>query len=163
MLRRIAAIDIHKKVLMVVVVKVIGEAKDAIGQALKFECIRFGTPASERARLVEWLKQQGVTEVVMESTAQYWKPIWMDLEPHFAKLHLVGIPGQAEQHSGLKANRIPGGSRTLFGLPRNSVRLGPGMISTGRRRWTSSPVSDPSRGRAYCQPGESPCVRSRKS
>jgi transposase len=110
MLRRIAAIDIHKKVLMVVVVKVIGEAKDAIGQALKFECIRFGTPASERARLVEWLKQQGVTEVVMESTAQYWKPIWMDLEPHFAKLHLA----QAE------SNKAPKGRKNDF---RDAKRL----------------------------------------
>jgi len=31
---------------------------------------------------------QGVSEVVMESTAQYWRPVWYGLEPHF-RLHLT--------------------------------------------------------------------------
>jgi len=110
MLRRIAAIDVHKKVLMVVVATPTSEGKDVVGQALKFECIRFGTSASERVRLVNWLKEQGVPEVVMESTAQYWKPIWLDLEPHLAKLHL------AQAHS----NKAPKGRKNDF---RDAKRL----------------------------------------
>jgi transposase len=53
--------------------------------------------------LVSWLQQHGVTEVVMESTAQYWKPVWYALEPHFA-LHLA----QAW------SNRAPRGKKADF-------------------------------------------------
>ena len=95
MSRRVGSIDIHKKVLMVVVAttaatKAETEAEeDATGQAMDFESRRFGTGHDERKHVVSWLKERGVTEVVMESTAQYWKPVWLDLEPHFAKLHLA--------------------------------------------------------------------------
>ncbi|MBI2680703.1 MAG: transposase [Candidatus Solibacter usitatus] len=43
-------------------------------------------------------------QIVMESTAQYWKPIWLDLEPHFQQLHL------AQAHS----NRAPTGRKHDF-------------------------------------------------
>jgi transposase len=33
--------------------------------------------------LAEWLLEQEVEEVVMESTAQYWKPVWGALERHW--------------------------------------------------------------------------------
>jgi hypothetical protein len=86
---RVAAIDIHKKLLMVVVATAASEVEDPAGEAVTFECRRFGTGNQERGRLVSWLQQHGVTEVVMESTAQYWKPIWLDLEPAIPKLHLA--------------------------------------------------------------------------
>ena len=38
----------------------------------------FSCPVLEA--LAEWLHDQGVTEVVMEATGQYWKPIWYVLE-----------------------------------------------------------------------------------
>ena len=107
---RVAAIDIHKRVLMVVVASAAEEVTDATGEALEFQCRRFGTGSSERKHLVSWLRQGGVTEVVMESTAQYWKPIWLDLEPHFLKLHL------AQAHS----NRAPRGRKNDF---RDAKRL----------------------------------------
>ena len=34
-----------------------------------------------------WLQHQQVSEVVMESTAQYWRLVWYGLEGHF-QLHL---------------------------------------------------------------------------
>jgi transposase len=107
---RIAAIDIHKNVLMVVVAIAAAEVADAAGEALEFICERFGTGAEERQRLVRWLQQQEATEVVMESTAQYWKPIWLELEPHFLKLHLA----QAQ------SNRAPHGRKNDF---RDAKRL----------------------------------------
>ncbi len=107
---RVAAIDIHKKVLMVVVATGAEEVADATGEGLEFESRRFGTGSAERTHLVSWLQQQGVLEVVMESTAQYWKPVWLDLEPHFAKLHL------AQAHS----NRAPKGRKNDF---RDAKRL----------------------------------------
>src|SRR5579864_8183459 len=94
---KVAGIDIHKKVLMVVVT-------DAAAEEWQFESRRFGTGASEREHLVAWLRERGVQEIVMESTAQYWKPIWLDLEPHFGQLHL------AQAHS----NRAPKGRKHDF-------------------------------------------------
>jgi transposase len=34
------------------------------------------------------LQEQGVEEAVMESTAQYWRSVWLELEPHL-RLHLA--------------------------------------------------------------------------
>jgi transposase len=107
---RVAAIDIHKKVLMVVVAAAAEEVQDTAGEALEFECRRFGTGNGERWHLVSWLRERGVMEVVMESTAQYWKPVWLDLEPHFPKLHLA----QAQ------SNRAPKGRKNDF---RDAKRL----------------------------------------
>ena len=62
---QVAGIDIHKKVLMVVVAEVAEEAVDATGAAVKFECRKFGTGAHERNHLVSWLQQHQVHEVVI--------------------------------------------------------------------------------------------------
>jgi transposase len=101
---KIAAIDIHKKVLMVVVATAGEEVAEAAGEALEFECRRFGAGNGERMHVVAWLGERGVVEVVMESTAQYWKPVWFELEPHFQRLHL------AQAHS----NRAPKGRKNDF-------------------------------------------------
>lgn len=101
---RIAAIDVHKRVLMVVIASGAEEVKDPMGQALEFECRRFGTLESERTRLIEWLQERQVQEVVMESTALYWRPIWLDMEGKFGKLHLA----QAQ------SNRAPKGRKTDY-------------------------------------------------
>src|SRR5581483_1319265 len=92
---KVAGIDIHKKVLMVVVASVADEVKDVAAAALDFQCRRFGTGAEERKHLVSWLQSLQVQEVVMESTAQYWKPVWLELEPHFPKLHLAQAQSNA--------------------------------------------------------------------
>ena len=39
--------------------------------------------------LASWLTEEGVTEVVMEATGQYWKPIWYVLEEQGFELMLV--------------------------------------------------------------------------
>ena len=71
---RIAGIDVHKKMLAVVVGEELSEGQ------LRLERSRFGTMESELCRLANWLKERHAEEVVMESTAQYWKPIWQKLE-----------------------------------------------------------------------------------
>jgi transposase len=81
MANRVAGIDVHKKVLMVVVM-------DAHAPESKPERRRFTTMPSELHRLSTWLKEQGVEEAVMESTAQYWRSVWLELEPHM-RLHLA--------------------------------------------------------------------------
>src|ERR1700746_652613 len=78
---KIAGIDVHKKVLMVVVM-------DDRTPESKRERRRFATMPSELRRLSTWLQERGVEEVVMESTAQYWRSVWLELEPHMS-LHLA--------------------------------------------------------------------------
>ncbi len=95
----IAAIDVHKKVLMVVTGVEAGESH------------RFLTMRDQLEQLAAWLQARGVEEVVMESTAQYWKPVWQALEPHF-RLHLA----QAQ------SNRAPRGRKHDFGDARRLLR-----------------------------------------
>jgi transposase len=76
---KVAGIDVHKKVLMVVVVEV-----DASQPEWSLQRRRFGTTTRELGQLAGWLREQGVAEAVMESTAQYWKPVWYELEPYMS-------------------------------------------------------------------------------
>jgi transposase len=92
----IAGIDVHKKTLAVV----IANARDT---ELQFECRRFGTTVSELRHLSAWLQERAVQEAAMESTAQYWKPVWIALEGQ-CRLHLA----QA------RSNRGPRGRKTDF-------------------------------------------------
>src|SRR5437762_1721641 len=77
---RIAGIDVHKKMLAVVVsdVEVDGE--------YQFERRMFGSNPEQLRSLAAWLHERGVEEVVMESTAQYWKPVWGALERYWKPL-----------------------------------------------------------------------------
>jgi transposase len=72
-----AAIDVHKKMLAVVVADVEGEGE------YQFERRKFGATPGELHALAQWLVQQEVEEVVMESTAQYWRPVWGTLEQYW--------------------------------------------------------------------------------
>jgi transposase len=63
--------------LAVVVADVAGEGE------YQFERRKFGATPGELHVLAQWLDQQEVEEVVMESTAQYWKPVWGALEQYW--------------------------------------------------------------------------------
>jgi len=67
---RIAGIDVHKRMLAVVVSNVEVESE------FQFERRMFGSNPNILRSLAAWLLEQEVEEVVMESTAQYWKPVW---------------------------------------------------------------------------------------
>jgi transposase len=106
---RIAGIDVHKKVLAVVVADV-----ECAGE-YQFERRRFGSNPEQLRLLSEWLIEQQVEEVAMESTAQYWQPVWGALErywsptrqkqegagPMSGKLHLA----QAQSNRGRKGRK----------------------------------------------------------
>lgn len=98
----VAGIDVHKRLLVVAVA-------DASLDPLEFSCRHFGTVHSELLQLVEWLSSLGVQDVVLESTAQYWKPVWLALEQRFHP-HLA----QAQ------SNRAPKGRKTDY---RDAQRL----------------------------------------
>src|SRR6478672_8902037 len=74
---KIAGIDVHKKVLAVVVSDV------EIESEFQFERRMFGSNPEQLRSLAAWLLEQEAEEVVMESTAQYWKPVWGALERYW--------------------------------------------------------------------------------
>jgi len=74
---RIAGIDVHKKMLAVVVSDV------EIDNEYQFERRKFGSNPEQLRLLAAWLLEQEAEEVVMESTAQYWKPVWEALERYW--------------------------------------------------------------------------------
>ncbi|HEV2730821.1 MAG TPA: IS110 family transposase [Terriglobales bacterium] len=74
---RIAGIDVHKKMLAVVVSDV------EIESDFQFERRMFGSNPEQLRSLATWLLEQEAEEVVMESTAQYWRPVWETLERYW--------------------------------------------------------------------------------
>ncbi len=79
--RSIAGIDVHKKMLAVVV-------RAQRGEQIEYSKRKFATNRADIQQLGAWLQAHRVSEVVMESTAQYWRPVWNGLEHHF-RLHLT--------------------------------------------------------------------------
>src|SRR5438132_13961160 len=73
---RIAGIDVHKKMLAVVVADV------EVQGGYQFERIRYGSNPEQLRLLAAWLIEHEAEEVVMESTAQYWKPARGALEEY---------------------------------------------------------------------------------
>jgi len=109
---RIAAVDVHKKMLAVVVADVVVEGE------YEFDRRKFGATPAELRRMAEWLVQQEVEEIVMESTAQYWKPVWGALERYW-KPARQGREGATQMSGTLhlaqaKSNRGPRGRKNDF-------------------------------------------------
>jgi transposase len=71
---RIAGIDVHKRMLAVAVADV------AVDGEIQFERQMVGTGPADLRALAAWLVEHEVEEIVMESTAQYWRPVWDTLE-----------------------------------------------------------------------------------
>ena len=74
---KIAGIDVHKRMLHVVVSDV------EVDEEYDFTRRVFGSLPEALRSLAAWLVEQQVHEVVMESTAQYWKPVWGTLERYW--------------------------------------------------------------------------------
>ena len=109
---RIAGIDVHKKMLAVVVADV------AVEGEYHFERQQFGSSPDQMRLLAQRLIHQEVQEVVMESTAQYWKPVWGALE-RFWKLDCQKQAGAGRMSGTLhlaqaQSNRGPRGRKKDF-------------------------------------------------
>jgi transposase len=61
---------------------------DATAPEEKPERRRFASMPSDLWRLACWLREREVEAAVMESTAQYWRSVWLELEPYML-LHLA--------------------------------------------------------------------------
>ena len=90
MYERCAALDVHKKT-------VVGCVRvTAPNGAVTSEVKSYGTTTPE---LVDWLAQEEVTTVAIESTGEYWKPVFNLLEGSFEVIlviakHVKQVPGR---------------------------------------------------------------------
>jgi transposase len=109
---RIAGIDVHKKMLAVVIadVEVDGE--------YHFDRRTVGTSPDQLRSLAEWLVEHEVEEAVMESTAQYWHPVWDALErywtPRRQQREGAGPLSGTLHLAQAQSNRGPGGRKKDF-------------------------------------------------
>lgn len=108
----IAGIDVHKRMLAVVVSDLAADGEDA------FERRQFGSTPAQLRLLADWLSEHQVDEVVMESTAQYWKPVWAALERHWtprARARAGAGPMAGTLHlAHARSNRAPRGRKRDF-------------------------------------------------
>ena len=91
---RCAALDVHKKTVMACV-----RAPDGAG-GRRQELREFRTFTRDLRRLREWLVAEDVTQVAMEATGVFWKPVWYVLEGASFELllanarHVKNLPGR---------------------------------------------------------------------
>ena len=115
---RCCGLDVHKKF---VTACVLGVTATGTGTRTVRE---FSTMTADLLRLSDWLADEGVTQVAMESTGVYWKPVWNLLEGQCEQVlvnpaHMKAVPGRktdvkdAEwiadllQHGLLRASFVP--------------------------------------------------------
>src|SRR5258708_11575406 len=69
-----AGLDIHKDTVVACV-------RHMVDGAVKREVRTFKTTTKDLMALSEWLSAEGCTDVAMEATGIYWKPVWHILAP----------------------------------------------------------------------------------
>lgn len=95
MVERCCGLDVHKEEVTACVLL------SPAGQKQRKETRKFTTFTSALVDLAEWLRSNGVTHVVMESTGVYWKPVYAVLETAGAfelivgnAQHMKNVPGR---------------------------------------------------------------------
>lgn len=89
----VAGIDVHKKTVVACRMRVT-EAK-----RVEWETKTFGTMTADLLGLHDWLNEWEVKQVALESTADYWKPVFNILEEGFEVIlvnaqHVKKVPGR---------------------------------------------------------------------
>lgn len=95
---QVAGLDVHKKTVVAAVI-VRGAEGDWV-QARR----TFGTMTADLLELSDWLSQYEVRQVAMESTGEYWKPVFNILEGNFEVIlvnaqHLSRVAGRKTDQS----------------------------------------------------------------
>jgi transposase len=96
LVERCAGLDVAKQE----VVACVRTPDPGVGGQRRQTIRTFATFSNDLEALADWLQAEGVTQVVMEATGQYWKPIWYVLEERgFALLlvnarHVKILPGR---------------------------------------------------------------------
>jgi transposase len=84
-----AGLDVHQETVVATI--------DGLG--ITRETRTYGSVTNELLRLRDWLKENGITHVAMESTGIYWKPVYNILEETFEVIlvnarHIKHVPGR---------------------------------------------------------------------
>lgn len=92
LVERTAGLDVHKRS-VTACVRTPGE------RDWNYEVRTFRTFTKRLLELREWLISSGVTDVTMEATGVFWKPVWHVLEGHFVLMlvnprHIKRVPGR---------------------------------------------------------------------
>jgi transposase len=75
--KRIAGLDVHKKTVVATRMRVVTQ------EEVERETKTFGTTTPDLLELLDWLYEWELTHVAMESTGDYWKPVFNVLEDTF--------------------------------------------------------------------------------
>jgi transposase len=78
-----AGLDVHQKTVVACVLQ------GPLDQRPKREIRKFATTTDDLLELADWLANQGVSVVAMESTGIYWRPLWNVLEGNGYELILA--------------------------------------------------------------------------
>jgi len=89
---RCCGLDVHKRTITACRLR-------WLGSEWQKEIRQFGTMTKDLLALLDWLVNEGCTQVAMESTGVYWKPVYNILEGQFELLvvnaqHLKAVPGR---------------------------------------------------------------------
>ena len=89
---RCCGLDVHKRTITACRLQ-------WLGSEWQKEIRQFGTMTKDLLALLDWLVKQGCTQVAMESTGVYWKPVYNILEGQVELLvvnaqHLKAVPGR---------------------------------------------------------------------
>ncbi len=141
MVKRGCGLDVHEKNVVATIE----------GEGLVRETRTFGSYTSSLNDLRDWLQEQAISHVAMESTGVYWKPVFNILEEHFKVIlvnarHLKNVPGRKTDKKDsqwicklllaglLKASFIPEEKiRQLRDLNRYSTKLSQQLASEKNR------------------------------
>ena len=90
---RVAGLDVHKKTVVATRMRITADER------LDWETQTFGTTTPDLLTLHDWLAEWACTHVAMESTGDYWKPVFNLLEDDFEVLlvnaqHVKHVPGR---------------------------------------------------------------------
>jgi transposase len=122
--RRCCGIDVHKNSVTVCVLAPVGQPH------IETKKRKFRTFTRDLRQLRAWLKNCPVTEIAMESTGQYWRPLWNLLEGQFARLvlvnpqHIQGLNGYKTDPKDAQwiADLLEGGKLRGSWVPERSIR-----------------------------------------
>ena len=116
--KRIAGLDVHKKSVVATRMRLVTQ------EEVERETKTFGTTTPQLLELHDWLHEWNLSHVAMESTGDYWKPVYNVLEDTFETWvvnarHVKNVPGrktdvidskwvaQLMMHGLLRASFIP--------------------------------------------------------
>jgi transposase len=89
----VAGLDVHKKTVVACRMRVTADKR------IEWEMKTFETMTADLLRLHDWLSEWEVKQVALESTADYWKPVFNILEDGFEVIlvnaqHVKKVPGR---------------------------------------------------------------------